>query len=131
MMRLTVLVPAESGIKKIKIVRIFLIGQLVNSFAPARAGDFLKLMSLANKENTNHLTLAQAAGVLLSDKIIDILSLFTLCLLAGVEVASQSVALPKWLPYLMVGLALAIATALCFRIIRIKIVQGFNQVSEH
>ncbi len=64
------------------VAKAFAFGQAINAFAPARAGDALKMVMLrrSDPDPTQELPLGTAAGVLLADKAIDILSLVTLSL---------------------------------------------------
>lgn len=62
------------------VARAFSFGQAVNAFAPARMGDAVKLIVL-QRENKDSVTLGTAAGALLSDKSIDVVSLILLSLL--------------------------------------------------
>jgi uncharacterized membrane protein YbhN (UPF0104 family) len=60
----------------------FFFGQAINAFAPARAGDAVKVVIL-NRESAKRLSISAATGVLLSDKLIDVISFALLCAAAA------------------------------------------------
>jgi uncharacterized membrane protein YbhN (UPF0104 family) len=110
--------------------RIFTLGQFLNSFAPARAGDFLKVFLFAKKNTPNALTLPQATGVMLADKVIDVISLFLLCLLTGVNVAAQGMHFPSWLWPAVGAVILLILMLLAIPPIRKKAALGYSQLKD-
>jgi uncharacterized membrane protein YbhN (UPF0104 family) len=79
--RLWALIPAPRQANWWTALRAFMFGQAINCFAPARAGDAVKVVVL-NRESQKRISIPMATGVLLSDKLIDIIS-FTLLCLAG------------------------------------------------
>lgn len=114
--RLWVLVPSKFPISFLRISRIFVWCQFVNSFAPARAGDFMKAFALSNKKYAVHLSVPEAAGVLIADKIIDASSLFLLCFIAGITNVADLPSFPPipWKVAAGIGVTLGILLTLPF-----------------
>lgn len=79
--RLWSVVPKEAGIGWVKIARVFSWGQMVNSVAPARAGEVVKIVGVQKGESLN---MAHATGVIISDRIVDMGSLVLLTLGVGI-----------------------------------------------
>lgn len=80
--RLWLLLPTPRKLSWWSTFRAFIFGQAINAFAPARAGDAIKVVIL-NKESQDRVSFAMGAGVLLSDKLIDLVSFLILALAAG------------------------------------------------
>ncbi len=87
------LFPAKEPVRWVRVARAFLTGQAVNTFVPARAGDVVKILALKGK-NTGSQDVARTTGVVIADKLIDLLSL----LLAVALFASWLLweGLPSW-----------------------------------
>ena len=79
-------------------------GQLVNTFLPARAGDFLKIGLFRTS-----LSVLSASSVVLSDKIVDIGALVLLLLVIGTQELPPMSAFPSLFPYALGGVAVGAA----------------------
>ncbi len=120
--------------KWIGVARAFSFGQAVNAFAPARAGDAIKLVVLQRENRDIELPLGTAAGVILADKALDILSLVALSLfcVAAWGKRLKTIHIPHFGEYFfggIGGLILIIVIALwVFPKVRTKIRELWTQV---
>jgi uncharacterized membrane protein YbhN (UPF0104 family) len=80
--RLWILLPPQCPIGWFRVAQSFMYGQVINCFAPARAGDAAKVV-LMSKGVQDKFPMANAAGVMVADKATDLASLLTWCLLLG------------------------------------------------
>ncbi len=81
-LRYQVLIPRELHPGFRRVVYAIGLGQTVNTFFPARAGDVLKCF-LFSKAKPQRLTLLSAAGVLLADRIVDMSALIFMAIAWG------------------------------------------------
>jgi uncharacterized membrane protein YbhN (UPF0104 family) len=82
--RLWTLVPRHAALTLGSTARAFTVGEWVNIFAPARAGDLLKVVLLCRATRGDRpISGPTAGGAVLADKIVDAASLFGLCVAAG------------------------------------------------
>jgi SAM-dependent methyltransferase/uncharacterized membrane protein YbhN (UPF0104 family) len=102
--RLWIVQPPLYRLPWIASFRILVLGQCINAFLPARAGDAYKVVALT-KEGEKlgiKLPLATTAGIVLADKTVDVLSFLLLCAFSS----------PAWLgkiPWQSLGTTGAIA----------------------
>ena len=83
--RLWALVPRNVALTLASTARAFTVGEWVNTFVPARAGDALKVVELCRAaRGSRPISVATATGAVLADKIVDAGSLVVLCAAAGV-----------------------------------------------
>lgn len=80
MLRLWCLFPREARLSFITIAKAFSVGQFLNSFLPARAGDIAKVVILTQSGGP---AISHNTGVIIADKIIDLMSLGLMVVLAG------------------------------------------------
>jgi uncharacterized protein (TIRG00374 family) len=64
-----------------ELLRIFSFGQWMNIFIPARAGDVMKVLALKSDASEKKVAVADATGVLIADKALDIGALLLLLLM--------------------------------------------------
>jgi uncharacterized membrane protein YbhN (UPF0104 family) len=84
-LRLWALVPRNVALTLASTARAFTVGEWVNTFAPVRAGDALKVVQLCRAaRGSRPMSVPTATGVVLADKIVDAGSLVVLCAAAGV-----------------------------------------------
>jgi uncharacterized membrane protein YbhN (UPF0104 family) len=84
-LRLWALVPRNGALTLASTARAFTLGEWVNTFAPARAGDALKVVQLCRAaRGSRPISAPTATGAVLADKIVDGGSLVVLCAAAGV-----------------------------------------------
>ncbi len=110
-----------------------LYGQCLNNFLPARSGDVAKAMLLAPPGTPASHGLAESAGTLLSDRVVDISAFIVLILLTG----SNQFLSPQLLPKVLIGLAVAaIILFLLLKFTKLKnwsywqsIIKGLKQLS--
>ncbi len=76
-------IPRRFAMSPTAVWRPFVLGEWLNMFAPARAGDALRATLLADHEGRSAPALAGAAGAVLADKVADIVALVILCAAAG------------------------------------------------
>ncbi len=79
-LRLWWLLPENGVLTLGRVSYVFSVGQFLNSFVPARAGDVVKMMMLAKGGGP---AVGHNAGVMVADKLVDLLSLVLLVVFAG------------------------------------------------
>lgn len=77
------LVPKYSHLKLTLLAKAISVGQFLNSFLPARAGDVAKVYLLSDKNSSSRLSPSSVIGVLATDKLLDLLSVLLLAILSG------------------------------------------------
>ncbi len=77
--RLWTIVPRDVPVTLGRVAYAFALGEWANIFAPARGGDALKVALLNRVAAPRVLTLGQATGAVLADKVVDAGSLVLLC----------------------------------------------------
>ena len=82
--RLWTILPRDVALTFGRTAYAFTLGEWLNIFTPARAGDALKVVLLNRASSAAPLSLPKAAGAVLADKIVDGGSLALLCIAAGV-----------------------------------------------
>lgn len=111
MLRVWVLCPRYHRVRLRQVAEAIAYGQFLNTFLPARAGDVVKAVLVSRGEN-EHVPVMTGAGVVIADKVVDILSLLSMILLTQAYVVpgfhfSWPQASPWWLvaiPVLGLGL---------------------------
>ena len=82
-LRLWAILPRETSLSAGRVVGAFTAGEWANIFTPARAGDALKVVLMSRLPGARRISVLQATGAVVADKIIDIGSLALLCAIAG------------------------------------------------
>lgn len=84
-LRLWAVVPRALALGVGLVAHAFVLGEWVNSLVPARAGDALKIVLIrrAPGQDQGVSGLSSATGVLVADKLVDIVSLLLLCVAGG------------------------------------------------
>ncbi len=77
------LVPKDKTLSFKVLAKAVSVGQFLNSFAPARAGDVAKVYILSSAKTENSLTPSNAIGLLATDKILDLLSIVCIAFFSG------------------------------------------------
>ncbi|HLZ44191.1 MAG TPA: lysylphosphatidylglycerol synthase transmembrane domain-containing protein [Gemmatimonadales bacterium] len=80
-LRLWAVIPRDRFISMPRAAYAFMLGEWTNMFTPARAGDALKVVLLNRGAS---ISLPQATGAMLADKVVNIGSLILLCAVSGV-----------------------------------------------
>ena len=107
-LRIWGLFPDGHRVKLGSVIHGVFYGQTLNTFVPARAGDILKAVIFTKAPSTGQaVPVMSAAGVIVADKLIDIVSLVLIILLTRAYRFSDV----TWLPNLSIG-NLLIATAI-------------------
>lgn len=83
--RLWTILPRDAPLTLGRVAHAFTLGEWANIFAPARAGDALKVALLNRAPAPRALSLTQATGAVLADKVVDAGSLVLLCGSMGVS----------------------------------------------
>lgn len=110
--RLWAILPQDAALSIARTAYAFSIGEWANIFAPARAGDALKVVLLNRNRGATPLSLPKATGAILADKVVDAGSLLLLCSVTGAAsliVASARLRLP--------GLSVALAAAVILTVV--------------
>lgn len=81
--RLWAILPQGVELTLGRVAYAFTMGEWVNTFAPVRAGDALKVVLLNRAAGTHAVSLGKATGAVLADKMVDAGSLVLLCATAG------------------------------------------------
>ncbi len=109
-------------------------GQCLNNFLPARGGDIAKSMMIATKSSQRSHDLAQSAGILFSDRVVDISIFLMVVFLTG---SVQFVSWDHLTKVFVVGLFVCLVCLVLFRITRIRhwpywqsVRKGFRQLSQ-
>jgi uncharacterized membrane protein YbhN (UPF0104 family) len=76
-------VPRDLGLSLFQVVHAFVLGEWLNIFTPARAGDALKVVLIRQESGGSLKGVPSATGAVLADKVIDIVTLVLLCMAAG------------------------------------------------
>jgi uncharacterized membrane protein YbhN (UPF0104 family) len=95
--RLWAILPRDVALTLGRTAYAFTVGEWLNIFAPARAGDALKVVLLNRVAGAQPISLPKATGAVLADKVIDVGSLVLLCAatgLAGLVRAGAEARLP-------------------------------------
>jgi uncharacterized membrane protein YbhN (UPF0104 family) len=95
--RLWAILPRDVALTLGRTAYAFTVGEWLNIFAPARAGDALKVVLLNRVAGAQPISLPKATGAVLADKVIDFGSLILLCAatgLAGLVRAGTEAKLP-------------------------------------
>jgi len=92
-LRLRALVPPETSLQWLTVARAYSYGQFLNAFVPSRAGDVFKVLYLKQKINSNAFGFSKLAGIIVADKVVDVLALI---ILVGVAVTAQSEKFIQW-----------------------------------
>ncbi len=82
-LRLWAILPRDVALTLGRTAYAFTLGEWCNIFAPARAGDALKVVLLNRAGGARPITLPQATGAVLADKIVDVGTLVLLCAATG------------------------------------------------
>jgi len=93
-LRLWALLPARSGLSFFEVAHGVIYGQLVNTFVPARAGDVLKAVIFKKAGNSN-VSMMTGAGVIVADKLVDMVGLAVLIGVSGAYATPELVWLPE------------------------------------
>ncbi len=83
MFRTWLFLPVPRAINFIQVLYPVAVGQVANTFLPARAGDVLKVFLMNRLSKNGALPAMTAAGVIVADKIVDFIGFFSILLLAG------------------------------------------------
>lgn len=78
-LRLWAVVPRALALGVGRVVHAFVLGEWLNIFAPARSGDALKVVLIRRALNSGLSGLPSATGVVVADKLVDLVSLVLLC----------------------------------------------------
>jgi uncharacterized membrane protein YbhN (UPF0104 family) len=81
--RLWAILPRDVALTLGRTAYAFTVGEWLNIFAPARAGDALKVVLLNRVAGAQPISLPKATGAVLADKVIDLGSLILLCVATG------------------------------------------------
>lgn len=114
-----------------KVIEAMSYGQLVNSLLPARAGDVIKAVVIGKSGNGN-VSVMTSAGVLVADKLVDILALISALFIVGVHNLPESKMLwtwPEWVYWVFAAVALAGLIALRFFLSKIR--EKWNALAAH
>jgi len=95
----------------------FSIGEWFNIFAPARAGDALKVVLIHRGAGKSPISLPKATGVVLADKLVDAASLIVLCTATGLLTLVGAEARAKRPP---LGLAVSAAGVLLLLLLGVR-----------
>jgi len=110
--RLWTILPRDVALTLGRTAYAFTLGEWLNIFTPARAGDALKVVLLNRAPSAAPPSLPKATGAVLADKIVDGGSLVLLCTVAGLAGLIRT-GVETRLPYLRIGVAAgAVATVL-------------------
>jgi uncharacterized membrane protein YbhN (UPF0104 family) len=82
-LRLWAILPRDVALTPTGTAYAFAVGEWVNIFTPARAGDALKVVLMSRARAAAPPSLSKATGAMLADKIVDAGSLVVLCVAAG------------------------------------------------
>ncbi len=82
-LRLWAVIPRALGLGPRRAAGAFMLGEWLNIFTPARAGDALKVALIASGSRTDYSGVRSATGAVLADKVIDLASLVLLCAVGG------------------------------------------------
>ena len=82
-LRLWAVVPRALALGVGRVAHAFVIGEWVNSLIPARAGDALKIVMIRRAPAAGLSGLPSATGVVVADKLVDVVSLVLLCVGGG------------------------------------------------
>jgi uncharacterized membrane protein YbhN (UPF0104 family) len=102
--RLWTILPRDVAVTLGRTAYAFTLGEWLNIFTPARAGDALKVVLLNRAPSAAPPSLPKAAGAVLADKIVDGGSLVSLCTAAGLAGLIRTGVAAR-LPYLRIGVA--------------------------
>ena len=108
--RLWAILPRDAALSIARTAYAFSLGEWANIFAPARAGDALKVVLLNRIRGAAPLSLPKATGAILADKVVDVGSLVLLCSVTGAAsliAASARARLPSSGVTLAAGVMLA------------------------
>jgi len=109
--RLWAILPQDAALSIARTAYAFSLGEWANIFAPARAGDALKVVLLNRIRGAAPLSLPKATGAILADKVVDVGSLVLLCSVTGAAsliAASARARLPGSGVTLAAGVILAV-----------------------
>ena len=112
--RIWCLFPNRQTITFMGVAHAITVGQFVNTFLPARAGDVLKVMMLNRKDSPSSVSMLTGAGVVASDKLVDMGALFLLIafskayLVPGFAIPT----VPTWVITLVAAVMIAVCLAL-------------------
>jgi glycosyltransferase 2 family protein len=81
--RLWAIIPRDVPLTLGRTAYAFTVGEWVNIFTPARAGDALKVVLMNRVAGVQPISLPKATGAVLADKIVDVGSLVLLCAVTG------------------------------------------------
>jgi len=82
-MRLWAVVPRNLSLGPGRVVSDWAAGEWVNMFAPARAGDALKVLLIRRRPGGDPSGVPAATGAVLADKVVDLASIVLLCAAGG------------------------------------------------
>ena len=88
-LRVYALMPGETRIGWKSVAEAISYGQLINTFIPARAGDILKVV-MFNRGDSENCSLMTGAGVVLADKVVDVIALLLLFVFSGAYRVAES-----------------------------------------
>ncbi len=77
------LIPKKAQFPFLNLAKAISIGQFLNAFAPARAGDVTKVFLLSSQKIKNHLKPTTAVGLLAADKLVDLIAVLLLAFVSG------------------------------------------------
>ncbi|MBI4403190.1 MAG: flippase-like domain-containing protein [Deltaproteobacteria bacterium] len=80
--RFWVLLPKKAAVAWSQAATAISMGQFLNAFAPARAGDVAKA-AIISRKNSGDVPFITGAGVIVSDRIVDLVSLFIILVFSG------------------------------------------------
>lgn len=121
-LRIWALFPSAHRISIFSVIHGVFYGQAVNTFVPARAGDFLKAVIFSKAapqpvSPSHSQELLTAAGVIVADKLVDIVALMLLIFISGAYRVSQaqlSVPIPSSALWIALGLVTMIVLFVYF-----------------
>lgn len=107
----------KEGLSFFLLAKAVVIGQFLNTFAPARVGDVTKVLMLSSKKEKKRLSGVAATGLLLGDKVVDFCSILTVVTVFGVyDSHVMKISIPAPPLAAIVGISLLAAGLIFFAI---------------
>lgn len=129
-LRMWALIPDRKRADIARAIQALVFGQAVNAFVPARAGDAVKAVKLS----AGGRTIPTSVGILLADKLIDLISFLVMCAAAS-PFWLKSLPVPSLMPkgntwiYIVVGVVALFGVPWLFPGLRkklLKLIRGFG-----
>lgn len=125
MLRFWVLLPKRT-VRFFKVANAMLLGQWLNLFLPARAGDALKVIWLNRDDKFGkRLPAATGAGILFADKIVDVTAWVVLMIVLGTQRFIPKAVVPST-PFVLTAMAVIVALMAVGIAVRQKIKRRFQ-----